>query len=106
MKIKLLTAAALLLGNIATAQAYVKLAEFGDPDIGNSYGGCTFTKNYGTGGSGFLYDQYLITCPSGTYQVGVYKSTLSFPCYQCTFYPASNTYFVEGTCDNWRVYRN
>gem|GEM_PF-4041721 len=85
-----------------------KISPAAPPRLGSAelFGGCTFTKNYDTGGSGFLYDQYLITCPSGTYQVGVYKSTLSFPCYQCTFYPASNTYFVEGTCDNWRVYRN
>src|SRR5690606_21850234 len=102
MKIKLLTAAALLLGNIATAQAYVKLAEFGRPDSGSSYGGCSFTKNCGTGGSGFLYDQYLMTCPSGSYQVGVYKSTLCLPYYRWTFYPASNTYCVKSTCDNWR----
>lgn len=103
MKVKLLMAVLAFTGLVSNAHA-TKVAEYGDPVIGNSYAGCTFTQTYGTGGSGFLYNAYRIDCPSGgPYQVGVYTSTLYYP-YQCTFYPGNSSYYVEGSCTNWRVY--
>ncbi len=102
MNLKLIASAALFLGLISTAQADTKVAEYGDPIIGNSYGGCTFTRIYSTGGGGFLYDQYQISCPSGTYVIGVYKQTTGSP--SCTFTPGNSTYYAEGNCSNWRVY--
>lgn len=107
MKYKiLLTAVALAASASATAQ---KVAEYGDPVIGNDYNDCVFDKVYGTGGGGYLYDEYEITCPSyGTFVVGVYTSRASNPWEYdtCTFYPGDDSYYVTGNCDNWRVYLN
>lgn len=106
MKFKFFMAISLFFGLISSAHA-TKVAEFGDPIIGNSYGGCSFTRVYSTGGSGFLYDEYQITCPSGgPYKVGVYFNTQYPYPYQCTFYPGNNSYYVSGDCTNWRVYLN
>ena len=103
MKFKLFIAISLFFGFMSSAHA-TKVAEFGDPVIGNSYAGCTFTKTYGTGGGGYLYDEYQITCPTGgPYKVGVYYNTQQYP-YQCTFYPGNSSYYVQGNCTNWRVY--
>ena len=102
MKFKLIATAALVFGLASAAQADTKVAEYGDPIIGNSYGGCSFTKIYTTGGGGFLYDQYQISCPSGTYIIGVYTNTSGS--YSCTFTPGNSTYYAEGSCSNWRVY--
>lgn len=110
MKFKLIAAAAMVLGFASSAHAQ-KVAEYGDPIIGNSYGGCTFTLAYGTGGGSygfyFQYNEYKITCPSGIYKVGVYTSTDSsngYPIYGCTLYPGASSYYVTGDCRNWRVY--
>jgi hypothetical protein len=112
MMFKLITAAALAFGVASGAQAQ-KVAEYGDPVIGNSYGGCTFTQVYGTGGGGYgytyQYTDYQITCPSGVYKVGVYSylDTSGYYGYgspTCTFYPGSSSYYVTGSCSNWRVY--
>lgn len=104
MKFKLFIAISLFFGFISSAHA-TKVAEFGDPIIGNSYAGCTFTKVYSTGGGGFLYDEYQITCPAGgPYEVGVYFNTQYPYPYQCTFYPGDSSYYVSGDCTNWRVY--
>ncbi len=110
MKFKLIAAAAMVFGLASGAHAQ-KVAEYGDPIIGNSYGGCTFTQVYGTGGGGYsyyyLYTEYKITCPSGTYKVGVYSHTDTsywIPMTNCTFYPGSSSYYVSGDCRNWRVY--
>lgn len=103
MKFKLIATAAMVLGLVSAAHADTKVAEFGDPVLGNSWGGCTFTKTYSTGGGGYLFDQYQISCPTGTYSVGVAKNTsTSWP--TCTFYPGNSTYYVQGDCSNWRVY--
>ena len=97
MKFKLFIAISLFFGFMSSAHA-TKVAEFGDPVIGNSYAGCTFTKVYSTGGGGFLYDEYQITCPAGgPYKVGVYFNTQQNP-YQCTFYPGTCSYYVQGKC--------
>lgn len=111
MKFKLIATAAMVLGLATTAYADQKVAEFGDPVIGNSYGGCTFTQVYGTGGGGYgfsyLYTEYSISCSSGVYKVGVYAATntnYGFPVTSCTFYPGSSSYYVSGDCNNWRVY--
>lgn len=106
MKFKLLASVAMVLGLVSVAHADQKVAEYGDPLIGNSYGGCTFSLIYQTGGSGFLYNQYQISCPSGTYIVGVYQQTSSSPYGQpvCTFTTGSSSYYAEGSCSNWRVY--
>lgn len=89
------------------AHAYVKVAEYGDPIIGNDYNDCEFNKTYGAGGPGYRYDEYTISCPShGTYVVGVHTQNPSQPYYSptCTFYPQEDGYFAEGNCENWRVY--
>ena len=104
MKFKLIATVAMVFGLVSAAHADVKVAEYGDPLIGNSYGGCTFNRVYGTGGGGFLYDEYQITCSTGTYKVGVYKTYSQWGGTSCTFYPGSSAYYVSGDCSNWRVY--
>ncbi|WP_051235272.1 hypothetical protein [Marinimicrobium agarilyticum] len=109
MKYKMLFAAAAIAAS-ANASA-TKVAEYGDPVIGNDYNDCEFEKVYGTGGAGYLYDEYEITCPSyGTYEVGVYTAITPISWGQdwtsCTFYPGDDSYYVSGNCDNWRVYLN
>ena len=75
MKFKFVAAIVMALGLSAVAHADQKVAEYGDPVLGNSYGGCTFTQVYSTGGGYYLYNEYNITCTSGTYVVGVYTDT-------------------------------
>lgn len=104
MKFKLIATVAMVLGLAAAAQADQKVAEYGDPLIGNSYGGCTFTKVYGTGGGGFLYDEYQIACTSGTYTMGVYTVYDQWGQPGCTFYPGNSAYYAQGSCSNWMVY--
>jgi hypothetical protein len=104
MKFKLIATAAMVLGLASAAQADQKVAEYGDPVLGNSYGGCTFTQIYGTGGGGYLYNEYQIACTSGTYIVGVYSNFSSWTGTTCTFYSRSTAYRAEGSCSNWRVY--
>lgn len=104
MKFKLIAAAVLALGFSAVAHADVKVAEYGDPAIGNSYGGCTFTQTYSTGGGGYLYKEYKIACTSGTYTVGVATNFSSGSGSSCTFYTRTAGIYVVGNCSNWRVY--
>lgn len=106
MKFKLIATAAMVFGLASTAYAGAKVAEYGDPIIGNSYGGCTFNQVYGTGGGNWLYTEYQISCSSGTYKVGVYKTTDPWLGSSCTFYPGSSAYTASGDCSNWRVYLN
>ena len=104
MKFKLIATAAMVFGLASAAQADQKVAEYGDPVLGNSYGGCTFTQIYGTGGGGYLYNEYRIACTSGTYIVGVSSNFSSWGGTTCTFYSRSTAYRAEGSCSNWRVY--
>lgn len=92
----------------ASALGGPKVAEWGDPAIGNDYNDCEFQQVYGTGGGGYLYSEYEITCPDyGTFTVGVLESWNPHGGYYkprtCTFYPEGG-YTANGTCDNWRVY--
>jgi|SRR5690606_26783833 hypothetical protein len=108
MKFQLIIAA-LALGLASTASAN-KVAEYGDPVIGNTYGGCVFNPGYSTGGLGYLYNEYNIVCPTGTYRVGVSTSWPNSSPWgsgspQCTFYPPAG-YYMSGDCKNWRLYRN
>ncbi len=105
MKFKFVAAIVMALGLSAVAHADQKVAEYGDPVLGNSYGGCTFTQVYSTGGGYYLYNEYNITCTSGTYVVGVYTNySNGWNNRTCTFYPGSSAYYVIGSCTNWNVY--
>lgn len=107
MKFKL-AIATLIFGLTSTAYAEQKIAEYGDRDLGNSWGGCVFNPGYSTGGGGYLYNEYNIVCPSGNYRVGV-STTWPYSwnpgLTKCTFHPPAG-YYVIGDCKNWRLYRN
>lgn len=96
-------------GGMSQAYAGTKVAEFGDPVLGNDFNNCTFTQVYGTGGIGYEYKEYQVTCPEGAprgavdEKVGVVRN--SYPYVSCTFYPSSGHY-MQGNCNNWRLYRN
>lgn len=105
MKFKLL---GLVTASLIATSAFAgtKIAEYGDPILGNSYNNCTFTVTYGTGGSGYTYTEYSISCDGGhNPTVGVLQQQPSQPWQSptCTFYPSSG-YTANGNCDNWRVY--
>lgn len=105
MKLKLL---GLVIASLISTSAFagVKVAEYGDPIIGNSYNNCIFNVTYTTGGGGFLYTEYTINCDGGHNPVvGVYQQQPSYPWQSpsCTFYPSSG-YTANGECENWRVY--
>lgn len=109
MKYKVLLAAMPLITIMGSAPSYAdtKVAEYGDPVIGNSYHNCTFDPVYSTGGGNFLYTEYEINCPSyGTYEVGVTANITYTPYYTetCSFQTGDPSYYVNGNCDNWRVY--
>ena len=78
-----------------------KVAEYGDPVLGNSFNGCVFEDVFNTGGHGYTYTEYRINCDTGIYWIGV-QNNYSF----CTFHPLSNEYTANGSCSNWRVYTN
>jgi hypothetical protein len=104
MKLKLV---GVLAASLVSAPAFAeKVAEYNDPILGNSYNNCTFTQTYGTGGGGWLYTEYSISCDGGhNPTVGVYEDRpqYSWQLSSCTFYPSSG-YTVSGNCSNWRVY--
>ncbi len=104
MKFKFMAAIVVALGLSAVAHADQKVAEYGDPVLGNSYGGCTFTQIYSTGGGGYLYNEYQIVCTSGTYIVGVETNFSSGSGTTCKFHPRSTAYYANGSCSNWNVY--
>ncbi|MCU4675963.1 zinc-dependent metalloprotease [Catenovulum sp. 2E275] len=78
-----------------------KVAEYGDPVLGNSYNGCSFNQTYSAGGGYTLYREYSISCDTGVYDVGVIENIQSST---CSFDPKSNGIYVQGNCNNWRVY--
>ena len=95
-----------LSGFTATALADTKVAEYGDPVLGNSYGGCTFTRTYSTGGGGYLYEEYTINCTSGgPYTAGVVTNYPQFGATYCDFYVPDDDYYVNGDCENWRLWK-
>lgn len=110
MKLKAITALILSLGFAASVQAGTKVAEYGDPVIGNDYNNCSFTRTFGTGGGSFLYDEYEVVCPNiGTYTVGVQMNYDPYNYHisrRCTFTTGSSGYYVRGNCDNWIIYEN
>lgn len=81
-----------------------KVAEFGDPAIGNSYNGCEFDNTYSWGGGYTLYKEYTISCNTGQYIMGVIQDNSGFT--SCTFDSESSEYYAAGNCSNWRVYLN
>lgn len=93
----------------ASSQAFagVKVAEFGDPQLGNSYRNCTWTQTYSTGGPGYEYKQYNVVCPASNgipaidITAGIYTSGTS-----CTFYVPSGYYTSSNSCSNWRIYKD
>lgn len=111
MKYKMLFAAITIAASASAAAQ--KVAEYGDPIIGNDYNDCTFQVVYGTGGMGYLYTEYEIQCPGyGTFEVGVEETWNPFNNYPipnphtCQFHPGDSSYYANGNCDNWRVYLN
>ncbi len=101
---KTLFSAALALTISTTANAGEKIAEYNDPYLGNSYGGCTISQTYGTGGRGYEYKEFTANCPNDNVKVGVV--TGSYVPNGCQLYMNTNGYSVSGSCSNWRVYKN
>ena len=101
----------------ASSQAFAgtKVAEFGDPQLGNSYRGCTWTQTYSTGGYGYEYWQYNVVCPASngipainiTASVSITKNPSNpYAGETCTFYVPSGYYTSYNNCRNWRIYKN
>jgi hypothetical protein len=97
------------------ALAGPKVAEFGDPVLGNSYRNCTWTQTYGTGGSGYQYKEYKVVCPASngipaisiTAGAAIYKDPYNpYSAETCTFYVPSGYYTSYNSCSNWRIYLN
>lgn len=106
------------LGLVAvSSQAFAggKVAEYGDPILGNSYRGCTWTQTYSTGGYGYLYTQYNVACPASN---GIPAVNITAGAYfsfdpnnywgtrSCTFTVPSGYSTSYNSCDNWRIYLN
>lgn len=101
----------------ASTQAFaqVKVAEYGDPIIGNSYHGCTWTQNYSTGGSGYEYKQYNVVCPAyGSIPaininagISINKDPYNpYAATTCNFYVPTGYSTGYNSCSNWRIYLN
>jgi hypothetical protein len=100
----------------ASTQAFAgpKVAEIGDPILGSSYRGCTWTQNYNTGGSGYEYRQYNVVCPASdgipaidiTAGISINKDPYNPSVTTCTFYVPSGYYTGYNSCSNWRIYLN
>jgi hypothetical protein len=103
-----------ILGLVAASSqvfAGAKVAEFGDPQIGNSYRNCTWTPTYSTGGFGYEYWQYNVSCPASngipaisiTASVSITKSSSTET---CTFSVPAGYNTSYNSCRNWRIYLN
>lgn len=114
MRISSITSFVAVLGLVtASSQALAgaKVAEFGDPQIGNSYRNCTWTQTYSTGGSGYEYWQYNVVCPASngipainiTASVSITKNSSTET---CTFSVPAGYNTDYSSCRNWRIYLN
>ncbi|MDZ4260904.1 MAG: hypothetical protein U1B30_01045 [Pseudomonadota bacterium] len=115
MRTSSITSFVAVLGLVAaSSQAFAgaKVAEFGDPLLGNSYRGCTWTQTYSTGGSGYLYKQYNVVCPASNgipainITAGIVINGNPSAPTSCTFYVPSGYYTSSNSCSNWRIYLN
>lgn len=118
MRTSSITSFVAVLGLVAvSSQAFAggKVAEFGDPILGNSYRGCTWTQTYSTGGGGYLYTQYNVVCPAsgGIPAVNInasiyitYNPHNPWSGQSCTFTVPSGYSTSYNSCSNWRIYLN
>jgi hypothetical protein len=110
MRTSSITSFVAVLGLVAVssqALAGGKVAEFGDPILGNSYRGCTWTQIYSGGGGGYLYTQYNVVCPAsnGIPAVNI-NASITVNGSSCTFTVPSGYYTSYNSCSNWRIYLN
>ncbi len=110
MRTSSITSFVAVLGLVAvSSQAFAggKVAEFGDPILGNSYRGCTWTQTYSTGGYGYLYTQYNVVCPAsnGIPAVNI-TAGIALNGSSCTFYVPAGYSTSYNSCSNWRIYLN
>lgn len=83
-----------------------KVFEYNDPAQGNYPKDCTMRQVYSGGGGNTVYTEYRIECPGDVVNVGVAKTWTNNSYYSCSFTAnPSNAYLVQGSCDNWRVYK-
>lgn len=101
----------------ASSQALAgpKVAEFGDPQLGNSYRNCTWTQTYSTGGGSYQYNEYNIVCPAsnGIPAINITAGGVinknpydPYAAETCTFYVPAGYYTSYNSCQNWRIYLN
>ena len=99
----------------ASSQAFAgtKVAEFGDPVLGNSYHDCTWTQTYSTGGGGYIYKEYNVVCPAynsipaiNITAGSVVNNNGPYSGETCTFYVPSGYTTSYNSCSNWRIYKN
>lgn len=98
----------------ASTQAFagVKVAEYGDPILGNSYRGCTWTQTYSTGGGGYLYTQYNVVCPASNgipainITAGIVLNYSTYGGTTCNFYVPVGYSTSYNSCSNWRIYKD
>lgn len=101
----------------ASSQALAgsKVAEFGDPQLGNSYRSCTWTQTYSTGGTGYQYKQYNVVCPAsnGIPAINITASSVvnkdpynPYAGESCTFTVPAGYSTSYNNCSNWRIYLN
>lgn len=101
----------------ASSQALAggKVAEFGDPILGNSYRSCTWTQTSSTGGGGYISTQYNVVCPAsgGIPAINITASSLvhrdiynPYAAETCTFTVPSGYSTSYDNCRNWRIYLN
>ena len=108
MKVKIIAGVVLSMG-FASASHAAKIFEWNDPVTGNTPASCSAVQTYGTGGGGFLYNEYLVTCPGHSVTVTKYTSISYTPYYSesCTFGTTDSDYTTgANNCNNWRVYYN
>ncbi len=79
-----------------------KIFEYNDPVAGNWPPECDVRVSYGTGGPGFLYTEYTVSCPGHHVVVGKYLDTFNN---SCDFTTSGSEYSTSyNNCGNWRVY--
>jgi len=110
MRTSSITSFVAVLGLVAiSSQAFAggKVAEFGDPILGNSYRGCTWTQNYSSGGGGYVYTQYNVVCPAsnGIPAINI-NAGIAVNGSSCTFTVPSGYSTSYNSCSNWRIYLN
>jgi hypothetical protein len=104
MKTKLL-GLILSVGFATTAHAGAKIFEWNDPVQGNYPPECSAVQTYGTGGGGYLYTEYSVSCPGHpSIAIGKYESFNGYGS-SCTITSKNSNYTTSfNNCNNWRVY--